>query len=76
MEIAWLIEANHFDYPQWWAGSWGEGSPGNGWTNDPLKAVRFSRKEDAIAVIVGTIRSGFITATQHQWGVEQLLQPD
>jgi hypothetical protein len=39
-ETGWLIERTHLGYPVWFAGS-------QSFTDDSLKAIRFSRQKDA-----------------------------
>ena len=71
METAWLIEIPMSTFggpPVWWAGNYRTGSLNDSWSEDSLKAVRFSRKEDAQAVIDGTLRLKEAVATEHQWG--------
>jgi len=72
MERAWLIEmpmATFGGPPCWWTGNYKTGALTDQWSQDSLNAVRFSRKEDAEAVIRGTLRIKEPIATEHQWGV-------
>jgi len=75
IETAWLIEMPMTTFggpPCWWTGNYKTGALTDQWSNDSLMAVRFSRKEDAEAVIRGTLRlegKGPI-ATEHQWSGE------
>ena len=63
VETGWLIEMTATSIPMWWAAhSCGEGA----WTNDSNKAVRFSREQDAMAVI--KYNNLMANATEHQWG--------
>jgi len=71
VESGWLIETTLGGKHVWWAGSWGEGSPGRGWTEEAIEAVRFSRKEDADSVLRYTIRPSLnsnMFVSEHQWG--------
>lgn len=71
VESAWLIEIPMRTFkgpPVWWTGCYS--SLTATWSQDPMKAVRFARKEDADAVISGTLRKPFrddAIATEHQW---------
>lgn len=63
-EVGWLIERRK-PTPEWlfvpeWAGF--------DWTNDSLKALRFSRREDA-EQILKMMESEDAIATEHGWGL-------
>jgi hypothetical protein len=65
MESAWTIEDASFDRnsPKFWGGRYG-------WTSDPMKAVRFSREEDAISqaqTMERMVTSG-LRISYMQWG--------
>jgi hypothetical protein len=65
-ETAWLIEAVRNDSGhRWWTGAGGPGA--NWWTSDPNACVRFSRKQDAEAVIAGVNFGEPSVATEHEW---------
>lgn len=65
-EVAWLVEIFVSGSHRWWAGY--PRYKAESWTTDPLLAVRFSRKQDADAVIHGLFPSWHAVATEHQWG--------
>lgn len=67
-ETAWLIEypPSQDAQPRWW-------HPVIGWTIDPNRALRLSRKEDAEAVIAGS-RALPGVATEHRWISRQALK--
>jgi len=70
METAWLIEMPLKSVggpPVWWTGRY-TGHMTDPWTLDSLQAVRFCRKQDAEAVMAGTIRLKEAVATEHIWG--------
>ena len=62
METAWRIEQQTSAGPVWFCGNrYGR------WSYDSLEAVRFSRQQDAEAIIKWhKWKKG--TATEHQWG--------
>lgn len=64
-EIAWLIELTGDNTPTWWSRIDGEDGV-CGWSSDSLKAIRFSRAEDAQAIIddIGWTRA---IPTEHAW---------
>ena len=74
-ETAWLIEwpPSPDMQPRWW-------HPVHGWTVDPNRALRLSRKEDAEALIEGHGRVGLRgVATEHKWitpALRAALHPD
>ena len=61
-EIGWLIERRenpeYLFVPEW---------AGFGWTPDPLKAIRFARRDDAEQVLK-MLESEDAWAAEHQWG--------
>lgn len=54
--VCWLIESEREGYPCWW-------NPVH-FTNDPMNATRFSRKEDA-EDIIGVFEFDNSRATEH-----------
>ena len=71
METGWLIEIPMKlvgGSALWWTGKWNTGYLTDPWTVDASLAVRFSREQDAQAVISGTLRLKEAIATEHIWG--------
>lgn len=50
-EKAWLIESFHAGYALWWSRTDNADDGVCGWSDDSLKAIRFSRSVDAQAII-------------------------
>lgn len=79
IETGWLIELRleGEGYPKWWTGHIPNGMVSE-WTNNSLKAIRFSRKIDAENVMIGVFgissdggdfdMPSEIIATSHEWG--------
>jgi hypothetical protein len=68
-ETAWLIESRYTPGPMWWTG----GTNPAPWTRDSLQAVRFCRKQDAVAALVTLPDGHMCFASEHTWG---LAEPD
>lgn len=63
-EIGWIVELRG-PSPQWWYLR-DDGEDGEGWTADSLEALRFARKQDAVAYI-DSIGWTEAFATEHEW---------
>ncbi len=61
-EQGWLIERSHaLGGPKYLFAGWSFE-----WTSDPLKAIRFSRREDA-EQIASMLETEEVSITEHQW---------
>jgi len=58
-EYAWVIEQDLTNVITYWKGF--------GFSSDDMKAIRFSRQEDALRVVDALFRDEQVTVTHHSW---------